>query len=184
LPGHRALDEIRRTHEPFSTRHRIIDVQGRTREVVVVAGHLRNDAGEVIGTDGFYVDVTRSIEEHQTTITEAVAEIAEHRSTIEQAKGVLMMVYDIDADAAFDVLKWRSQESNIKLRLLAERLMSQFQSLRSICSPLFRVAPPRRDVSDLRRRGTQISGSAPSRGITTTAIGAFRWLNHLWTTPT
>jgi hypothetical protein len=35
------LDEIRRTREPFSTRHRIIDVQGRTREVVVVAGHLR-----------------------------------------------------------------------------------------------------------------------------------------------
>jgi PAS domain S-box-containing protein len=123
-----SLDEIRRTHEPFSTRLRIIDVQGRTREVVVVAGHLRNDGGEVIGTDGFYVDVTRSIEEHQTTITEAVAEIAEHRSTIEQAKGVLMMVYDIDA--AFDVLKWRSQESNFKLRLLAERLMSQFRSLR------------------------------------------------------
>jgi hypothetical protein len=41
-----------------------------------------------------------------------------------------MMVYDIDADAAFDVLKWRSQESNIKLRLLAGRLMSQFQPSR------------------------------------------------------
>jgi hypothetical protein len=39
------LDEIRRTHEPFSTRHRIIDVGGRTREVVVVADRLRNDAG-------------------------------------------------------------------------------------------------------------------------------------------
>jgi hypothetical protein len=136
------LDEIRRTHEPFSTRHRIIDVQGRTREVVVVAGHLRNDGGEVIGTEGFYVNVTRSIEEHQTAISEAVAEIAEHRSTIEQAKGVLMMVYGIDADAAFDVLKWRSQESNIKLRLLAERLMSQFQSLR------YGEAPPRRSTFD------------------------------------
>jgi hypothetical protein len=136
------LDEIRRTDEPFSTRHRIIDVQGRTREVVVVAGHLRNDGGEVIGTEGFYVDVTRSTEGHQTAITEAVAEIAEHRSTIEQAKGVLMMVYGIDADAAFDVLKWRSQESNIKLRLLAERLMSQFQSLR------YGEAPPRRSTFD------------------------------------
>ena len=136
------LDEIRRTREPFSTRHRIIDVQGRTREVVVVAGHLRNDTGEAIGTDGFYVDVTRSTEEHQTTITEAVAEIAKHRSTIEQAKGVLMVVYGIDADVAFDILKWRSQESNIKLRLLAERLMSQFQSLR------YDEAPPRRSTFD------------------------------------
>jgi len=136
------LDEVRRTHEPFSTRHRIIDVQGRTHEVVVVAGHLRNDAGEAIGTDGFYVDVTRSTEKHQTTITEAVAEIAKHRSTIEQAKGVLMVVYGIDADVAFDILKWRSQESNIKLRLLAERLMSQFQSLR------YDEAPPRRSTFD------------------------------------
>ncbi|MGB7870705.1 MAG: ANTAR domain-containing protein [Mycobacterium sp.] len=60
-----------------------------------------NDAGEAIGTEGFYVDVTRSPDEHQTTITEAAAEIAKHRSTIEQAKGVLMVVYGVDADAAF-----------------------------------------------------------------------------------
>ena len=40
-----------------------------------------------------------------------------------------MMVYGIDADAAFDVLKWCSQNSHIKLRLLAEGLMSQVQSL-------------------------------------------------------
>ena len=136
------LDEIRRTHEPFSTRHRIIDVQGRTREVVVVADRLRNDAGEVIGTHGFYVDVTRSTEERETTITEAVAEIAEHRAIIEQVKGVLMMVYGIDADAAFDVLKWRSQESNIKLRLVAEQLMSEFQSLK------YRESPPPRSTFD------------------------------------
>jgi PAS domain S-box-containing protein len=136
------LDEIRRTHEPFSTRHRIIDVHGRTRQVVVVADRLRNDAGEVIGTHGFYVDVTRSTEERETTITEAVAEIAEHRSIIEQVKGVLMMVYGIDADAAFDVLKWRSQESNIKLRLVAEQMMSEFQSLR------YRESPPPRSTFD------------------------------------
>lgn len=149
------LDEIRRTHEPFSTRHRIIDVGGRTHEVVVVADRLRDDAGEVVGTHGFYVDVTRSNEEHQTTITEAVAEIAELRSGIEQVKGVLMMVYGIDADAAFDVLKWRSQESNIKLRLLAEQLMSEFQSLRYGESP-----PPRSTFDQLlladQRRVTDV----------------------------
>src|ERR1700682_2232515 len=49
-----------------------------TLEGGVVADRLRNDAGEVIGTHGFYVDVTRSTEERETTITEAVAEIAEH----------------------------------------------------------------------------------------------------------
>ncbi|MDT5371738.1 MAG: hypothetical protein QOC62_6169 [Mycobacterium sp.] len=47
-----------------------------------------------------------------------------------------MMVYGIGADAAFDVLKWRSQQSNIKLRLLAEQMMSEFQSLK------YRESPP------------------------------------------
>ena len=32
-----------------------------------------------------------------------------------------MVVYRVDADAAFELLKWRSQETNVKLRILAER---------------------------------------------------------------
>ena len=31
-----------------------------------------------------------------------------------------MLVYRVDADAAFELLKWRSQETNVKLRILAE----------------------------------------------------------------
>jgi hypothetical protein len=58
-----------------------------------------------------------------------VAEIAANRAVIEQVKGILMMVYRIDADAAFDLLKWRSQEANIKLRALAEQLLSDFRAL-------------------------------------------------------
>jgi ANTAR domain len=60
-------------------------------------------------------------------ITKAVAVIAEQRAVIEQAKGVLMTVYDIDAESAFDLLKWRSQATNIKLRVLAERLLTGFR---------------------------------------------------------
>ena len=48
---------------------------------------------------------------------------------IEQAKGVLMAVYNIDADAAFEVLKGRSQHTNTKLRVVAEQLMLEFRSL-------------------------------------------------------
>ena len=123
------LDDIRRTHQPFSTRHRIIDVQGRIHEVIVVAELLRDEGGEVIGTNGFYVDVTFPPEDREAFITDAVAEIAANRAVIEQVKGILMMVYRIDADAAFDLLKWRSQEANIKLRRLAEQLLSDFRAL-------------------------------------------------------
>src|SRR5258705_9616406 len=40
-------------------------------------------------------------------------------------------IYRIDADAAaFGVLKWRSQESHIKLRALAEQLLEDIRTLR------------------------------------------------------
>ena len=123
------LGDIRRTRKPFSTRHRIIDVQGRIHEVIVVAEHLRDDGGEVIGTNGFYVDVTFPPEERESFISEAVADIAANRAVIEQAKGVLMYVYQVEADAAFDVLKWRSQETNVKLRALAEQLLGDIRTL-------------------------------------------------------
>ena len=54
------LEDIRRTHKPFSTRHRIITVAGETREVVVIGERMHDNAGEVIGTQGFYIDVTPS----------------------------------------------------------------------------------------------------------------------------
>jgi hypothetical protein len=65
---------------------------------------------------GFYIDVTPTGEAREASISEAVAEIADNRAVIEQAKGALMYVYRVEADAAFDVLKWRSQETNVKLR--------------------------------------------------------------------
>ncbi|MCV7173844.1 ANTAR domain-containing protein [Mycobacterium manitobense] len=120
------LDEIRRTAGVFSTRHRIIDTHGDVHHVVVVGDHLHGEFGAVIGTHGFYVDVTPS---HNEGITEAVAEIAEARGAIEQTKGMLMVVYRITADSAFELLKWRSQETNVKLRTLSEQIAEDFLAL-------------------------------------------------------
>ena len=52
------LEDIRRTLKPFSTRHRIITVQGATREVVVIGERMHDNTGQVVGTQGFYIDVT------------------------------------------------------------------------------------------------------------------------------
>jgi ANTAR domain/PAS fold len=129
--GHVAttIDEIRRTRQAFSTRHRIIDVRGNVHYVVVVGDELFSEDGAVIGTHGFYVDVTPLEQQRQDMVTAAVAEIAQNRAVIEQAKGMLMLIYRIDAEAAFDLLKWRSQETNVKLRLLAEQLVADFAGL-------------------------------------------------------
>jgi AmiR/NasT family two-component response regulator len=68
-------------------------------------------------------------QEDNDQVSAAVAEITEARSTIDQAKGMLMVIYQIDADTAFDLLKWRSQEANVKVRLLAEQICTEFRAV-------------------------------------------------------
>jgi PAS domain S-box-containing protein len=121
------IDQILNTRQAFSTRHRIIDTAGNVRHIVVVGDRLFDDHGEVIGTYGFYVDVSPSREQAQEElVTARLAEIRENRASIEQAKGMLMLVYRINDDAAFNLLKWLSQEVNVKVRLLAEQIAEDF----------------------------------------------------------
>lgn len=105
---------------PFSSRHRIIDTRGGTHCVVVVGDKMLDADGKLIGTSGFYVDVTDSL---STDITNVLSSVAEARARIEQAKGVLMAAYGITAQRAFEILVWRSQEMNLKLRDLASRFL-------------------------------------------------------------
>jgi PAS domain S-box-containing protein len=107
--------------EPFSSRHRIIDTVGHTHWVVVVGDRMLDPAGAVLGTSGFYIDVTEAL---QSDITTVVSEVAASRAHIEQAKGVLMAAYGLSAERAFDILVWRSQETNIKVRDFAARFLA------------------------------------------------------------
>ena len=126
-----ALEHVRRTRAPISTRHRIVDVQGRTHDVVIVGQPLLDDTGKVIGSQGFYIDVTApgAAVRRDHEVSEAVAEIAERRSVIEEVKGMLMLIYRIDDETAFALLRWRSQNTNTKLRPLAEQLRDDFTAL-------------------------------------------------------
>jgi PAS domain S-box-containing protein len=124
------LTEIRDNHQAFSSRHRIVATDGSVRHVIVVADTLADATGDVVGTQGFYVDVTPVEEDgDRERLTAAIAEIAENRAVIEQAKGMLMVVYGVTADAAFDLLRWRSQDANVKLRRLAEQVVADFFGL-------------------------------------------------------
>ena len=62
-------------------------------------------------------------------VNDAVSEIAQSRGPIEQVKGMLMLAYRIDEERAFGLLKWRSQETNVKLRALAVQLAADFLDL-------------------------------------------------------
>ena len=76
-----------------------------------------------------------------TATMQLVAEIA-NRAVIDQAKGMLILVYGVDEEGAFEMLRRRSQSTNTKLRTLAGQLVSDY---RSLCN---REALPSRSVYD------------------------------------
>ena len=42
---------------------------------------------------------------------------------------MLMLIYRITEESAFELLKWRSQETNVKLRMLADQVLADFGQL-------------------------------------------------------
>jgi len=117
--------------EPFALWHRIIDARRRVRTVVSVGDGFRDASGTLVEVRGYMVDVTGS-KRGQTArdIDEAVRRSAESRGTIEQAKGIVMATLGVDADEAFGLLKRASQNANIKLRDLAQTLVSTLAEMR------------------------------------------------------
>ncbi|MFI9503941.1 PAS and ANTAR domain-containing protein [Nocardia sp. NPDC052566] len=132
-----ALAKTTEDGQPFSSRHRIVDTVGQVRHVIVVADSMFDDEGAVIGTNGYYIDVTDTLEEQrQETLDDTLPELYAARAVIEQAKGALMLVYGISAEQAFRVLSWRSQETNTKLRALATQLVLDIGTMMQTTSNL------------------------------------------------
>jgi ANTAR domain/PAS fold len=86
-------------------------------------------AGLLIDLTDLRLSAARAAADH------AVAEAGKHRAVIEQAKGILMLIYRIDADTAFEMLRRHSQNTNTKLRDLAARLVDQATELRLDTAP-------------------------------------------------
>ena len=124
------LDHALHSGGAFSSRHRLIDTGGRVHTVIVLADRMFGDDGAVIGTEGYYVDLTDTFAQtRRQALDESLPELFEARAAIEQAKGALMLVYGIDAGAAFELLMWRSQHTNTKLRALAAQVVAELGTL-------------------------------------------------------
>jgi hypothetical protein len=120
--------------ESFSSRHRFVDTAGGVHDAIVVADCIVDESGAVSGTAGYYIDLTSTFDEaryesRQEVLDEALPDLFENRAAIEQAKGVVMAVYRVSPDQAFRVLQWRSQETNVKLRTLAKRLIHEVSNM-------------------------------------------------------
>jgi hypothetical protein len=115
--------EAMETGEPFTIYYRIL-VDGSERRVVVTGEGVR-DGERITHLTGYYLDLTPEFTAENTAAADAaVAASAAARDTIEQAKGVLMLGYGLDADAAFAMLKWWSRNRNVKVRDVADRLLA------------------------------------------------------------
>jgi hypothetical protein len=124
------LDYALQSEGSFSSRHRFIDTGGTVHDAIVVADRMLDESGAVLGTEGYYIDLTQSFDEtRQEVLDEALPDLFESRAAIEQAKGVLMAIYRVSAEQAFRVLQWRSQETNVKLRALAKQLLDDMATL-------------------------------------------------------
>jgi anti-anti-sigma factor len=119
------LESCLRNGELFSFLYRLVDASGRVRWALIAGEGVFGRHGQVTGLRGYLIDVTEPqsrarSREVASTLRKAIAV----RAVIEQAKGALMLVYGLDAEAAFALLSWQSQHANIKLRELAERLVA------------------------------------------------------------
>jgi hypothetical protein len=122
----------------FSSRHRFYDTDGDEHSAIVVADRMLDDeTGAVIGTSGYYIDVTEALQENRRDVLhETLPKVIEARAEIEQAKGALRLVYGISDDQAFNLLRWRSQDNNTKLRALATQLVAELDTLTSVTAAL------------------------------------------------
>ena len=121
---------IRQTRLAFSSRHRIRDVHGDIHELVVVGDQLCDDSGAVAGIDGFYIDITQEELVRGDQVRATVTKLSANRAVIEQTKGMLMLIYGTDPPTAFEMLRWRSEETNVALRDLAQQLAADFYAAR------------------------------------------------------
>lgn len=153
------INAMIRRRQAFSTRHRIVDTAGMIHDVLVAGDPFCDDNGTVVGTHGFYIEITPTpARGREESISAKVAEIVGRRGVIERTKGMLMLVYGIDEDAAFNMLKTLSQSGNTKLGLLAQRIAEDF-------SALGKEVITARSRFDQRLRGAHLH--APEGGDTT-----------------
>ena len=74
----------------FSSRHRFIDTAGIVHDAIVVADRMSDANGAVVGTHGYYLDLTDTfVENRQVALDAALPDLFEARAIIEQAKGHL-----------------------------------------------------------------------------------------------
>ncbi len=121
-----ALDACAIDRRPMCCHYRLVDLAGEARDVTLALAP--QDGGQDGGVRGFLID--DSERERQAVAQGVNAELhraLESHAIIDQAKGVLMFVYGVEPEIAFQLLRGASQERNVRLRTIAEGLVTSVQ---------------------------------------------------------
>src|SRR3954471_6301184 len=114
---------------PFSCYHRIIDAKGAVRYVLSVGRGVLGTNGRVEHVTGFFVDLTQVRSTEAATDADAVLlEVAQNRSMVEQAKGMVMVATGCGDDEAFGILRRCAAERGLRVNQLAHRLVEHVGS--------------------------------------------------------
>jgi hypothetical protein len=107
----------------FTLTFRLVDAQGALRRVLMLGRGSEGGQGAV-QLRGQLVDLTPLQEEIlNDDLSPVVDDVRAHRAVIEQAKGIVIQLFEVDADEAFDRLRACSQTANVKVRDLAHHLV-------------------------------------------------------------
>jgi len=116
------LDRAMARRGPFYRTFRLVDAQGNTRRVLLLGSGSGTDG--VVDLRGQIVDLTSWQDQIlNDDLGPVVDDFRAHRAIIEQAKGIVIQLFAVDADEAFDRLRACSQAANVKVRDLAEYLV-------------------------------------------------------------
>lgn len=107
----------------FTLAFRLVDAQGGLRRVLMLGQGSERSQG-TLRLRGQLVDLTPLQEEIlNDDLAPVVDDFRAHRAVIEQAKGIVIQIFAVDADEAFDRLRACSQTANVKVRDLAQYLV-------------------------------------------------------------
>jgi hypothetical protein len=125
----RAATEALRLGRPFACAHRIVDRNGRTREVVVIGQGSRGSHGASPELLGYVVDVTPVQKEALARrAAGVVARAFVSQAVIEQAKGVIVAVRGVSDETASRILTEAASKAGIPLRLAADQVMTALRA--------------------------------------------------------
>jgi hypothetical protein len=139
---------------PFTVQSRIVRADGELRTVVLLGEPELEPTGGVSAVEGLCIDVTASVPPPQDAdrIRALEAEVEQlkaamaSRATIEQAKGILMLLTSCSEQVAFDLLAHISSHTHRKVRDVAHSITESARGTSKlpddVCAIIRDACPP------------------------------------------